>query len=163
MAGNPFGTLGGGGGGGGGSSAWGGITGTLSNQTDLAAALAGKQATSTALTRLLAAPVTLTDGATIATDASASTVFDVTLGGNRTLANPTNPADGYRVLWRIKQDATGGRTLTLGSAFRIPSTSALTSPLNSTAFTTAGKTTNLAAVYNAAASKWDLVAEVEGY
>ena len=149
--------------GGGFSGAYADLTGKPTLGTAAAAATTDFQAASATLTRLAAVPVALTDAVSVATDASLSTVFDVTLGGNRTLANPTNPADGMRVLWRIKQDVTGTRTLTLDTAFRIPSTSTLTSPLNSATFTTAGKTTNLAAVYNAAASKWDLVAEVEGY
>ena len=47
-------------------------------------------------------------------------VATVTLGGNRTLANPTNIVDGgsYRLV--VKQDATGGRTLTFGSAYKWP-------------------------------------------
>ena len=60
----------------------------------------------------------LTDAASIATDASTADVFTVTLGGNRTLANPTNLIDPGRVLrWVIRQDATGGRTLAFGTAF----------------------------------------------
>ena len=39
-------------------------------------------------------PVTLTDAATIATDANLSNTFTVTLGGNRTLGNPTNMTNG---------------------------------------------------------------------
>lgn len=63
------------------------------------------------------APVVLTDAATITTDALVSNNFRVTLGGNRTLANPTNLADGMKLNWVIVQDATGSRTLTFGSAF----------------------------------------------
>jgi hypothetical protein len=57
----------------------------------------------------------LTDGANIATDASAGEIFTVTLGGNRTFDAPTNARDGMRRTWRIRQDATGGRTITLAS------------------------------------------------
>lgn len=62
--------------------------------------------------------VTLTDGANIATDASDGNHFAVTLGGNRTLDNPTNMSDGVILNWRIKQDGTGSRTLTYGSKFK---------------------------------------------
>ena len=55
------------------------------------------------------APVALTDAATIATDATASSLFRVTLAGNRTLGNPTGAFDGQRIMWEIKQDAIGGR------------------------------------------------------
>lgn len=62
--------------------------------------------------------VTLTDAATIATDASLGNNFAVTLGGNRTLGNPTNLRDGGIYNWYIKQDGTGSRTLAFGSKFK---------------------------------------------
>lgn len=64
------------------------------------------------------AQVTLTDAATINTDASLSNSFLVTLAGNRTLANPTNLVAGQTVIWNIRQDATGSRTLSYGSVFK---------------------------------------------
>ncbi len=63
-------------------------------------------------------PVALTDAASIATDASLSNTFTVTLGGNRTLANPTNMANGAIYTWRVRQDGTGSRTLAYGSKFK---------------------------------------------
>jgi hypothetical protein len=63
-------------------------------------------------------PVTLTDAATITPDASVSNSFAVTLGGNRTLANPTGLKDGGTYHFLIRQDATGGRTLAFGSFFK---------------------------------------------
>lgn len=57
----------------------------------------------------------LTDAASIATDASKSDVFTVTLGGNRTLANPTNLAPGQEITVIVTQDATGSRTLAYGN------------------------------------------------
>lgn len=65
-------------------------------------------------------PVVLTDAATINTDASLSNTFLVTIGGARTLANPTNMLDGQILQWHVKQDATGSRTLSYGSKFRWP-------------------------------------------
>jgi hypothetical protein len=64
--------------------------------------------------------VALTDAETIATNASLSNHFSVTLEGNRTLANPTNMRDGGIYNWRIKQDGTGSRTLAYGSKFKWP-------------------------------------------
>lgn len=64
--------------------------------------------------------VALTDAATIATDASLSNHFAVTLAGNRTLANPTNMRDGGIYNWRIRQDGTGSRTLGYGNKFKWP-------------------------------------------
>lgn len=66
------------------------------------------------------APSALSDGSTIAVDASLSNNFKVTLGGNRTLANPTNLADGMVLNFVIKQDATGSRTLAYGSKYKWP-------------------------------------------
>lgn len=62
----------------------------------------------------------LTDSATIATDASLSNAFSVTLAGNRTLSNPTNVVAGRTYIWIITQDATGSRTLSYGSNFMFP-------------------------------------------
>lgn len=57
----------------------------------------------------------LTDAATITIDASVARNCRVTLGGNRTIANPTNVAAGNVINLAIKQDGTGSRTLTWGS------------------------------------------------
>ena len=57
----------------------------------------------------------LTDGATITPDFAASNNFSVTLGGSRTLANPTNITVGQSGAIVITQDGTGGRALTFGS------------------------------------------------
>jgi hypothetical protein len=62
--------------------------------------------------------VALVDGANIATDCSTGQIFTVTLGGNRTLTNPTNVVDGASYCWRITQDGTGSRTLALGANFK---------------------------------------------
>lgn len=69
--------------------------------------------------------VALTDAATIATDAALSNHFSVTLGGNRTLANPTNLRDGGIYNWRVKQ-STGSHTLAYGSKFKWPAGAAPT-------------------------------------
>ncbi|HZS63502.1 MAG TPA: DUF2793 domain-containing protein [Xanthobacteraceae bacterium] len=65
-----------------------------------------------------AATVALTDGATITPDFSAGINFTVTLGGNRTLANPTNQKVGQSGFIRIAQDATGSRTLSFGTNWK---------------------------------------------
>jgi hypothetical protein len=98
----------------------------------------------------------LTDAATIATDASVSDFFSVTLAGNRTLGAPTNPptaASLERKLlhYRIRQDATGSRTLAYNAIFRFPGgvTPVLT--------ITAAKTDYLTFQYHEADVKWDLI------
>lgn len=68
---------------------------------------------------------TLTDGATIPIDLANFDNHRVTLGGNRTLANPTNTTGGQTINVRVIQDGTGGRTLALGSKYRTPGGAAL--------------------------------------
>lgn len=57
----------------------------------------------------------LTDGSTITPDFAVANNFSVTLGGNRTLANPTNLTAGQSGSIFITQDGTGSRTLAYGS------------------------------------------------
>ena len=57
----------------------------------------------------------LTDGATITADFADSNNFSVTLGGNRTLANPNNIVAGQSGCIWITQDGTGSRTLAYGA------------------------------------------------
>ena len=59
----------------------------------------------------------LSDGSTITPDLADSNNFSVTLGGNRTLANPTNITAGQSGSIFITQDGTGSRTLAYGSYF----------------------------------------------
>lgn len=61
---------------------------------------------------------TLTDDVTIVWDVASNQVASVTLGGNRTLANPTNVKEGGVYILFVTQDATGSRTLTYGSNYR---------------------------------------------
>ena len=62
----------------------------------------------------------LTDGATITPDFAVANNFSVTLGGNRTLANPSNLTAGQSGVIVITQDGTGSRTLAYGSNFKFP-------------------------------------------
>lgn len=57
----------------------------------------------------------LTDASTIAVNFALSNHFSVTLGGNRTLGNPTNMVAGQSGAIWITQDGTGGRTLAYDS------------------------------------------------
>lgn len=68
----------------------------------------------------------LTDGATITPDFAAANNFSVTLGGNRTLANPTNQTAGQSGIITITQDGTGSRTLAYGSNWKFASGTAPT-------------------------------------
>jgi len=62
------------------------------------------------------ATTALVDGATITWDASQGQIASVTLGGNRTMANPTNLKIGSYILF-VTQDGAGSRTLTWGNSF----------------------------------------------
>jgi hypothetical protein len=59
----------------------------------------------------------LVDGVTITPDFSDSNNFTLTLGGNRTLANPTNLVAGQSGSIFVVQDGTGGRTLAYGTSW----------------------------------------------
>lgn len=107
------------------------------------------------------APQTLTDAVTITTDASTGIHFRVTLGGNRTLAAPTNPTDGQRILWEFIQDATGSRTITLTTG--VGGFALGTDIPSITLTTTANKRDIMGALYNATTQQWYVIAFVRGY
>jgi len=69
---------------------------------------------------LAATVTTLTDAATIAVDMSLSNNFTITLGGNRTLGNPTGLVVGQSGSIFINQDGTGSRTLAYSSYWDFP-------------------------------------------
>jgi hypothetical protein len=104
------------------------------------------------------AVVALTDASSITVNAALGNDFRVTLGGNRTLANPSNPVDGQKVIFQVSQPASGGPyTLAYGTAYLF--SAALASP---TLSITASLTDVLGFVYNATLAKWLFVAYVPG-
>lgn len=103
-------------------------------------------------------PVTLSDAATIATDASLGNRFRVTLGDNRTLGNPTNAADGQQLIWEIIQDGTGSRTLALDTKFQLG-----TDITAVTLTTTLNKRDFLTVIYNQSADKFFVVGFIRGF
>lgn len=107
--------------------------------------------------RVIDQVVALTDGANIATNAALGNVFTVTLGGNRTMDAPTNPVNGQKIIYRIRQDATGSRTLTWNAAFSF--TGDVPTP---TLSTTAAKVDYVGFMYNGTDSVWDAVAFKKG-
>lgn len=102
------------------------ITGMLrGNGTALVAATAGTDfvapGTVTAFTaQQNFANAALTDGASISWNLNTQQAASVTLGGNRTLANPTNLVNGGTYILRVVQDGTGSRTLAYGTAYKWP-------------------------------------------
>jgi hypothetical protein len=84
---------------------------------DASFTLAGTDAAQTFSAAQRAAISALTDGATITPDFAVANNYSVTLGGNRTLANPSNLVAGQTGSIFITQDGTGSRTLAYGSQY----------------------------------------------
>jgi len=63
---------------------------------------------------------TLIDGAAIAWNLDENQVTEVTLGGNRTLSNPTNQRAGATYILTVVQDGAGNRTLSFDTAYQFP-------------------------------------------
>jgi len=63
---------------------------------------------------------TLTDAATVSWDLDSGSIAQVTLGGARALAAPTNQRVGGTYTLIVKQDATGNRTLSFNSTYKFP-------------------------------------------
>lgn len=91
--------------------------------------------------------VTVTDGATVTINCQAGDSQILTLGGNRTMAAPINPADGQQIDLLVVQDATGNRTLTWNAVFVFENN---TAPVLSTA---AGGIDRFLVKFNAALGK----------
>jgi hypothetical protein len=88
----------------------------IANTLNYFANTAGKVVT-TDMLNLSGAYVTLADGATISWDHSTGINFQVTLGGNRTLANPTNPVIGRSGILQVIEPATGSCTISFGNGY----------------------------------------------
>jgi hypothetical protein len=107
---------------------------------------AGSTSPGSSITKVVA----LTDDVTISPNCGTTDLGTVTIAGNRTIANPTGtPTDDQKLRFRIKQDATGSRLLTWGSAYRF------VGGVTPTLTTTASKIDLVGFNYNAADSKWD--------
>jgi hypothetical protein len=76
---------------------------------------------------------TLTDGPTVAWDASTAFGFKLTLGGNRAIQNPTGLVAGALYTLELQQDGSGSRVATWGTNFRWTQNAAYTPPTFSTA------------------------------
>lgn len=62
--------------------------------------------------------VTLSDAASVSWNAAPSNVYELTLGGNRTMSAPTGIKPGYTYILFLIQDGTGSRTVTWNSVFK---------------------------------------------
>lgn len=103
-------------------------------------------------------PVTLADAAVIAVPATSGSLMRVTLGGNRALGNPTGGLDSQTIMFELKQDATGGRLLTLQSKYHFG-----TDLTSITLSTGAGITDRLLVQYVAARDQWDVIGFKKGF
>jgi len=103
--------------------------------------------------------VTLTDGATPALNAGQGTIFYLSAGGNRTIAVPTNPSTGKKII--IRHYASGGaRTLSLNTGaggFRFGN------DIVSLSATTSGRTDYIGCIWTEEDGFWDVVAVSKGY
>jgi hypothetical protein len=102
--------------------------------------------------------VQLTDGPTIAVDASAGNDFRVTMASSRTIADPSNSVDGQQIIFQITQGSAGSAAVTWDTTYEFSTD--LPQP---TLSTTPGQTDLLGFIYNAAAGKWRLAAFVNGF
>jgi hypothetical protein len=134
------------------------VIGTIGDSTDVPLLLSAQGAGIIKTNRgFVTARSALTDAATIATDASLSNLFSVTLTTSRTLGNPTNPTDGQKVIWRIKQSGSGNCVLTLDTKFRVA-----TDIGTVTLSTGANVTDYIGAIYHSTDDKWDIIAFTKG-
>jgi hypothetical protein len=121
-------------------------------------ASAATQSTTVASGGLAPAVVHLTDAATIAVDASLGNDFRVTLGGNRTMGTPANPANGDQIIFQVTQGTGAPYTLTWSSGYQF--SAGLPQPALSGS---AGHTDLLGFVYNATTGTWLLAAFLNGF
>ena len=99
------------------------------------------------------------DAVTITPKCTTTDLGVVTLGGNRTIANPSGvAAAGQELRLRLKQDATGSRTVTWDTKYRFSTD--IPRPTLSTA---AGKTDYVRFIYNSDDDKWDCQQVVRGF
>jgi hypothetical protein len=107
------------------------------------------------------APTTLTDGATVALNASLGKVHKLTAAGNRTILTPTgSPADGQALI--IAHTASGGsRTLALttGSSGAF----AFGTDITALTATTSGTTDYIGCIYDSTSARFRVVSYAKGY
>lgn len=100
----------------------------------------------------------LTDSSTIAVNASSGSLFTVTLGGNRSMGSPINPVNGQKIMFKLKQDSIGSRTITWSPAYQF--SSLLPSP---TLSTSSNLSDYIEFIYDLFAEKWNCLSIVKGY
>lgn len=92
----------------------------MATDAEIYAATSGNKAIMAQDLSTASAAVALTDAATISFDWTAGINRTVTLGGNRTLGNPSNGIAGTWRRIQVTQDGTGSRTLAYGNQYVFP-------------------------------------------
>jgi hypothetical protein len=95
--------------------------------------------------------VTLTDAATIATDASLGDVYRVTITAGRTFGAPTNPTDGQKIRYEVGSTGAFTPAFATGAAAFIVSSGATPAALAAGSFDT------FEAVYSLTANRWRVI------
>lgn len=101
----------------------------------------------------------VTGTGTVTPDATVSSTVSTTVTGNLTLNGPTGGVDGQKVIFRLLQDGSG-HTVTFATGagnFRFGTT------ITSFTASAANKTDYVGAIWNSAASRWDLVSVSQGF
>lgn len=103
-------------------------------------------------------PVTLTDAATVATNAALGNYFRLTAAAGRILGTPTNPTDGQTCTWELFNNTAGTITFDLATstAFNLGGAISVTT-------TAAGKRDLVTATYNSTLSKWLVTSIAKAY
>lgn len=105
------------------------------------------------------AVVTLTDGATVALDASLGNIFSIATTGNRTILAPTNAVNGKKIVIRhFATSADRTLSLTTGSSGAF----AFGDDITALSATTASKWDYIGCIYNSTSARWHVVAYAKG-
>lgn len=133
---------------------------TASGETNTGITITGKGTKGVKIgNAFLETVVALSDGATPALDASLGNIFYLDAAGNRTIAVPSNPTDGQKII--IRHYANGGaRTLALNTGaggFRYGT------DITGLTATSSGLMDYIGCIYNGVDSFWDVVSYSKGY
>lgn len=100
----------------------------------------------------------LTDAATIAVNAALGNQFTCTITASRTLGNPTGATHGQLILFAIRQNGTGGYTLSFDTKYRFGDE--IGTPVIATG---ADKTSYIGVRYHSGDDKFDVISFVSNY
>ncbi len=102
--------------------------------------------------------IVLTDAATVTTNAALGNTFTLTTSQSFTMANPTNPTNGQKIIYKIKQGSGGSKIITWDTAFR--GSNDITLPILTT---DESYVDYIGFIYDSAATKWNCMASNRGF